>query len=222
MRIIILGAGRVGESVAESLALEQNDITVIDPDPDNVHALEDRLELRGVVGNGIQPSVLRQAGAADADMFVACSPLDETNLVACKVAHTVFGIPTTVARASARPSSASRGRCWTRGLRGGPRDLPRESVTHYIHQLIEHPEALRVLTFSNGRAHLVAVRVSEQSDLASATIAAFAARHPEVEMRIVAVYRGDSELPIDPRTTVRAGDEVFVMVDRTTCATRCA
>ncbi len=88
----------MGESVAESLVSERNDITVIDTDPGRLRDLEDRLDLRGVVGNGIQPSVLRQAGADDADMVIACSAMDETNLVVCKVAHDVFGIPTTIAR----------------------------------------------------------------------------------------------------------------------------
>jgi trk system potassium uptake protein TrkA len=79
MKILILGAGRVGESVAESLASEQNDITVIDVQPARLSALQARLDLRGVVGNGIQPSVLRNAGAEDADMLIACAPMDETN-----------------------------------------------------------------------------------------------------------------------------------------------
>ena len=98
MRIIILGAGRVGESVAETLVSEANDITVVDPDPERLRALEARLDLRGVAGNGVQPSILRAAGADDCDLFIACTPLDETNLVACKIAHDVFGIPTTIAR----------------------------------------------------------------------------------------------------------------------------
>jgi voltage-gated potassium channel Kch len=97
MNIIILGAGRVGESVAESLVSEQNDITVVDADPARLRALEDRLDLRGVVGNGIQPSVLKQAGANDADMLIACAAADETNLVVCKVAHDVFNVPNTIA-----------------------------------------------------------------------------------------------------------------------------
>ena len=98
MRILILGAGRVGESVAESLVSERNDITVIDPDPQLLRDLEERLDLRGVAGNGTHPQVLRQAGAEDADMLIACASLDETNLVACKVAHDVFHVPTTIAR----------------------------------------------------------------------------------------------------------------------------
>ncbi len=98
MNIVILGAGRVGESVAESLASERNDITVIDSDPVRLRELQDRLDLRGVAGNGIQPSVLQDAGVSDADLFIACAPMDETNLVACKVAHDRFGVPTTIAR----------------------------------------------------------------------------------------------------------------------------
>ncbi len=102
MKILILGAGRVGQSVAESLVSEKNDITVIDTSPERLGELQDRLDLRGVVGNGIQPSVLRDAGIEDADMLIACAPQDETNLVACKVAHDVFQVPTTIAR-----------RCWS-------------------------------------------------------------------------------------------------------------
>jgi trk system potassium uptake protein TrkA len=84
MRILILGAGRVCESVAQSLVSEQNDITVIDPNPEGLRALEDRLDLRGVPGNGIQPSVLQSAGIQDADLFIACASLDETNLIAVR------------------------------------------------------------------------------------------------------------------------------------------
>ena len=73
MNIIILGAGTVGESVAESLVSEQNDITLIDQDPERLRELEERLDLRGVVGNGIQPSVLLEAGIRDADMVIACA-----------------------------------------------------------------------------------------------------------------------------------------------------
>ena len=98
MKILILGAGRVGESVAESLVSEKNDITLIDSNPARLRELQDRMDLRGVAGNGIQPSVLREAGIEDADMFIACAPLDETNLVACKVAHDIFNVPTTIAR----------------------------------------------------------------------------------------------------------------------------
>jgi len=197
MKILILGAGRVGQSVAETLASEANDITIIDPDPERLRGLEERLELRGVAGNGVQPSVLRHAGADDCDLFIACADLDATNLVACKVAHDVFGIPTTIAR-----------------LRLSRVICPEASVTRTIQELIEHPEALQVLQFSQGRAHLVAARVARGSALDGRSIADFIAQVPEVPMRLVAVYRRDEEPPCEADTRVLAGDEVFVLVAR--------
>ena len=98
MKIIILGAGRVGYSVAESLVSERNDITVIDTDAQRLAELQERFDLRGVVGNGIDVQVLAEAGAADTDLLIACAAQDETNLVCCKIAHMVFGITTRVAR----------------------------------------------------------------------------------------------------------------------------
>ncbi|MFT6591593.1 MAG: trk system potassium uptake protein TrkA [Rhodoferax sp.] len=214
MRIIILGAGRVGESVAESLVSEQNDITLIDPDPDRLRDLEDRLDLRGVPGNGIQPSVLRRAGAEDADLFIACASLDETNLAACKVAHDVFGIPTTVARLRSPEFEAGEALLSKTGFAVDHVICPEESVMHYIHKLIEFPEALQVLEFSQGRAHLIAVRVTEGSPLANHTISEFKERYPGVTMRVVAVYRKEADLPIEPGTRVQPGDEVFVLADK--------
>ena len=98
MKIIILGAGRVGQSVAESLVSEQNGITVIDTDAKALRELESRFDLRGVVGNGIDPQVLAEAGAKDTDLLIACASMDETNLVCCKIAQAMFDIPTRIAR----------------------------------------------------------------------------------------------------------------------------
>lgn len=214
MRIIILGAGRVGESVAQNLASEANDITVIDPKPERLQRLEDPFELRGVPGNGIQPSVLRHAGAEDADMFVACTPLDETNLVACKIAHDVFGIPTRIARLRSPEFKQSETLLGHEGFAVDRVICPEDSVTRTIQQLIEYPEALQVLQFSRGRAYLVAVRVSARSALAGHTIAEFSQQNPDLQFRIVAVYHRDQETPCVSGTRVQAGDEVFVLVER--------
>ena len=214
MRIIILGAGRVGESVAETLVSEANDITVVDPDPERLRTLEDRLDLRGVPGNGVQPSVLRGAGAQDCDLFIACTALDETNLVACKIAHDVFGIPTTIARLRSPEFRQGDKLLEKDGFAVDHVICPEESVTRTIHQLIEYPEALQVVKFSQSQAHLVVVRVSAGSYLAGHSIAEFRAHKAEVPMRIVAIYRRDEEVPVEAETRVRAGDEVFVLTGR--------
>ncbi|MBS0330201.1 MAG: NAD-binding protein, partial [Proteobacteria bacterium] len=94
MKIIILGAGQVGANLAESLVAENNDITVIDLDTSRLTLLQDRFDLRTVRGHAAHPSVLKQAGAEDADMLVAVTQSDETNLVACRIASTLFNVPT--------------------------------------------------------------------------------------------------------------------------------
>lgn len=213
MRILILGAGRVGESVAETLVSEANDITVIDQEPPRLRALEDRLDLRGVAGNGTLPSVLRGAGADDCDLFIACTGHDATNLVACKVAHDRFGIPITIARLRSSEFSDAE----LLGKEGFAVDrmiCPEESVTRYIQLLIDYPGALQVVRFSQGQAHLAVVRVASDSGLAGRSIAEFREQHPELPMRIVAVYREDVELPLGPETRVLAGDEIFVLTGR--------
>jgi trk system potassium uptake protein TrkA len=215
MNIIILGAGRVGESVAESLVSEQNDITVVDMDPARLRALEDKLDLRGVVGNGIQPSVLREAGAKDADMVIACASQDETNLVVCKVAHDVFNVPTTIARLrSPEFTEGEDEELLSRSSFSVSQVIcPEESVTRYIHQLISYPEALQVLEFAEGRASLIAVRASHGGALVGHTIGEFRERFTRCEMRVVALYRLDTEMEAKPSTRILAGDEVFVLAD---------
>ncbi len=212
MKIIILGAGRVGESVAESLVSEKNDITVIDSDPHRLRVLQDRMDLRGVVGNGIQPSVQRDAGIEDCDMLIACAPLDETNLVACKVAHDLFSVPTTIARvrspefANASPLMGKTGFAVSQVI------CPEESITSYIGKLIEYPEALRVLEFGHGLVSLIAVRAVAGGPLVQHSLAEIPQLVPGVDMRIVAIYRQDQVVPVlDGATRIEAGDEVFVL-----------
>lgn len=211
MNIIIFGAGRVGESVAESLVSEHNDITVIDQDPLRIRALEDRLDLRGLVGNGIQPSVLREAGAKDADMVIACAAADESNLVVCKIAHDVFSVPTTIARLRS-PEFAEGDELMSKAGFAVDRVIcPEESVMRFIHQLIEYPEALQVLEFADGRVCLIAVRAEHGGALVGRTIAQFKELLPHADMRVVALYRLDTEMEATRETRILPGDELFVL-----------
>lgn len=218
MNILILGAGRVGESVAESLVSERNDITVIDTDPRRVRELQDRMDLRGVVGNGIQPSVLQEAGAQDADMLIACAPLDETNLVTCKIAHDVFGIPKTIARVRSPEFVDGSPLMGRTGFAVDRVICPEASLTRYIRKLIEYPEALQVLEFADGLVSLIAVRAISGGPLVRHTISELPSLVPDVEMRIVSIYRREAEGPdrqivCEGSTRIEPGDEVFVLAD---------
>src|SRR6218665_2144488 len=212
MNILIIGAGRVGESVAESLVSERNDITVVDTDPHRLAQLQDRLDLRGVVGNGIQPSVLREAGAPDCDMLISCAQNDETNLVACKVAHDTFNVPTTIARL--RSPEFEGGTALLGKENGFAVDqviCPEQSVTAYVRKLIEYPEALQVLEFAGGLLSLVAVRAVAGGALVRHRLSEIPKIVPGLEMRIVAIYRGNERVPVDGDTQIEPDDEVFVL-----------
>jgi trk system potassium uptake protein TrkA len=212
MKILILGAGRVGESVAESLVSERNDITVIDTNPARLSELQDRLDLRGVVGNGIQPSVLQEAGIEDADMVIACAPMDETNLVVCKVAHDLFNVPTTIARVRSPEFVNGSPLLGKSGFAVDQTLCPEASVTAYIRKLIEYPEALQVLEFAHGLVSLIAVRAVAGGPLVLHSLAEIPKLVPNVDMRIVAIYRQDTVLPVlEGSTRIEPGDEVFVL-----------
>jgi trk system potassium uptake protein TrkA len=212
MNIIILGAGRVGESVAESLVSEKNDITMIDTDPARLRDLQERLDLRGVVGNGIQPTVLRDAGIEDADMLIACAPMDETNLVVCKVAHDLFNVPTAIARVRSPEFENGSPILGKAGFAVDQVLCPEQSLTDYIGKLIEFPEALQVLEFANGAVSLIAVRAVAGGPLVQHSLSEIPKLVPGLDMRIVAIYRQDAALTdLDGQTRIEPGDEVFVL-----------
>ena len=211
MKIIILGAGRVGASVAESLVSELNDITVVDTDVAELALLQDRFDLRTVPGNGTHPPVLRQAGAEDADMLIATAARDETNLVACKLAAQMFNIPTRIARIRApefqeHPEITGDGGFYVDHL-----ICPEQTVCDYVMKLIEFPEALQVLEFAGGRASLVAVRAYAGGPLVSHPIRDLRAAHPNIDMRVVAIFRNDRAIAPEGDTMIEPGDEVFLL-----------
>ena len=210
MKIIILGAGQVGGTLAEHLASEANDITVVDTDGERLRDLGDRLDIRTIQGRASLPNVLRQAGADDADMLVAVTNSDETNMVACQVAYTLFHTPTKIARV--RESAYL-----TRGEELFDNDAipvdvlisPEQVVTNYIKRLIEHPGALQVIDFAEGKAQLVAVKAYYGGPLIGQQLRQLREHMPNVDTRVAAIFRRDR--PITPRgdTVIEADDEVF-------------
>jgi len=211
MKIIIVGAGRVGSSVAEALVSEANDITVIDTDANRVAELQDRFDLRGLVGNAALPSTLQQAGADDADMLIAVTAGDEINLVACKIAADLYNIPTRIARVrnvelQQHPTLIGEG-----GFRASHVIFPEQTVTDYLLKLIEFPEALQVLEFAEGGASLIAVRAFAGGPLVSHPIKDLRRHIPKVDARIVAIFRNEASVRVDGDTFVQPGDEVFFL-----------
>ncbi len=209
MKVIILGAGQVGASVANNLASEANDITVVDKNANLLRKLQDRLDLRTVQGNGAHPEVLLRAGAEDADMILAVTNSDETNMVACQIAYTLFHTPTKIARVRAQGFTRYPQLFSNEAL---PIDVlisPEQLVTEYIMRLIEHPGALQVLDFAEGRVRLVAVRAYYGGPLVGKELHILYKRMPGVEARVAAIYRQGRAIRPEGHTVIEADDEVF-------------
>ncbi|MBV7494837.1 Trk system potassium transporter TrkA [Pseudomonas sp. NPDC086112] len=209
MKIIILGAGQVGGSLAEHLASEANDITVVDTDGERLRDLGDRLDIRTVQGRGSLPTILRQAGADDADMLVAVTNSDETNMVACQVAHTLFHTPTKIARVR---EAAYLTRTELFDNEAIPVDVlisPEQVVTNYIKRLIQHPGALQVIDFAEGKAQLVAVKAYYGGPLVGQQLRQLREHMPNVETRVAAIFRRDRPILPQGDTVIEADDEVF-------------
>jgi len=214
MKIIILGAGQVGGTLAENLSSEKNDITIIDTDTDRLRELQDRIDVKTVYGHGSFPHVLRDAGADDADMLVAVTNSDETNMVACQIAYTLFRTPTKISRIR---SNAYLKQSELFSVDAFPIDVlisPEQVVTNYIKRLLEFPGALQVLDFADSKVQLVAVKAYYGGPLVGQAIAALKDHLPKVETRVAAVFRRNKA--IEPRgdTIIEADDEVFFIAAR--------
>ena len=215
MKILILGAGQVGSTAAFSLAREEaNEVTIVDKNPDVLRELQDRLDVRTVVGDASYPDVIERAGGRDADIIIALTSSDEVNMVACQVAFTLFRTPTRIARIRAR-ELMSREQLF--GPDGVPVDVaisPSSLVTNYIEQLIRFPGALQVLDFAEGRVRLVATRARGGGALVGHPLRELSEHIPNVESRVVAIYRGGRGIIPDGDTVVEEDDEVFFIAAR--------
>lgn len=209
MKIIILGAGQVGSSLAANLVSEANDITVVDSEPKRLQELQDRFDLRTVTGQAAHPDVLIRAGGEDADMIIAVTNSDETNMVACRVASTLFRTPTKIARIRAQTYVDTPQLFGKEGFHVDVLISPEQIVTDYISRLIEYPSALQVLSFADGVVQLVAVRALYGGFLVGRELRTLRSNIPNVDTRVAAIYRHDRPIIPEGHTVIEADDEVF-------------
>jgi len=211
MKIIILGAGRVGGSLAANLSNEANDITVVDSDEQALRDLQDHYDIGVVEGHASHPHVLLQAGIEDADMLVAVTGVDEINMVACQIAFSLFRTPTKIARIRSEEYAGYEG-LFTRDA--VPVDViisPEQLVSDYIYRLIQKPGALQVLDFADGLLQLVAVKAYYGGPLVGQELRFIRKHIPNVDMRIAAIYRRNRAITPNGSTVIEADDEVFFL-----------
>lgn len=209
MKIIILGAGQVGSSVAKNLATEANDITIVDTDSEVLRDLRDRLDIGTIQGVGSHPEVLRNAGAEDADMILAVTNSDEVNMVACQIAYSIFHTPTKIARVRSGAYLREEALFHHEALPVDVLISPETIVKNYISRLIENPGTLQVLDFADGLVRLVAVKAYFGGPLVGKELKQLRNHIPNVDSRVAAIYRRDRAIMPIGETVIEPDDEVF-------------
>ena len=191
MRVIICGAGRVGQGIARQLAREFHDITMIDQSTELIERVQIDLDVQGVVGNAAFPDTLKAAGADTAEMLIAVTHLDEINMVICQVADTLFEVPTKIARVRAK-EYLERANSDLFSREGFPIDLlisPELEVADAILQRIKSPGAVSSVTFEKGELQILGMRVDDQNPLLNVELKRVVDLYPDLQARIVGLKR---------------------------------
>ena len=209
MKILILGAGQVGASVAATLAREDDDITVVDTNNEHLQKLQEHYDIRTIQGSASHPEVLARAGAEDADLILAVTNSDEVNMVACQICHTLYRTPTKIARIRS-PEYLSQPELFNDDAIAIDMLIsPEQIITDYIERLVNHPNALQVLDFAEGKVQLVAVKAFHGGPLVGNPISNLRKHIPKTDTRVAAIFREGSPIFPEADTIIEADDEVF-------------
>ena len=216
MKVIICGGGQVGFHIARHLAAENNDVTVIDQSADLIRKVGDSLDVRAMVGQASLPDVLEKAGARDADMIIAVTYADEVNMVACQVAHSLFDVPTKIARVRAqsylRPIWADM---FSRAHM--PIDViisPELEVARAVGRRLEVPGASDMASFADDKVQVIGVRIDAECPIINTQLRQLTELFPGLSIRVLGIFRGGETITPTGDDQMVPGDEVYFAADR--------
>ena len=216
MRVIICGAGRVGQGIARHLAQEHHDITMVDENAELIEQVQIDFDVRGVVGHAAHPGVLRAAGADATDMLIAVTHFDEINMVICQVADTLFSVPTKIARVRAQAYlDAANSELFSKSAL--PIDLiisPEIEVGEAILRRIRAPSAVSSISFEAGELHVLGMRVREESPLLETALEQISGLFPDLGARVIGIKRSATVFAPRGNDQLQPGDTAYVAVTR--------
>ena len=215
MKVIICGAGQVGRNIAHYLAQENNFVSVIDRSSDLIRKIADTLDVQAFVGHASSPPVLERAGAADADMIIAVTQSDEVNMVACQVAHSLFSVPTKLARVR---NQAYLDPIWADlySRENMPIDViisPEIEVARAIVRRIQVPGAFDMIPLAGGLVRVIGVICTEDCPIVNTPLRQLTGLFPDLSIEVLAIVRGDRPIIPDSDDQMLPGDEVYFVTE---------
>ena len=215
MKVIVCGAGQVGENIARYLCTEANNIVVIDRSAELISRLSDTLDVQGIVGHASSPPTLEQAGAADADMIIAVTQSDEVNMVACQVAHSLFSVPTKIARVR---NQAYLDPIWADlfSRENMPIDVvisPEIEVARAIGRRLQVPGAFDMIPMADGLVRVIGVTCGEDCPIVNTPLRQLTGLFPDLHIEIIAIVRDDRPIVPSANDQMLPGDEVYFVTE---------
>ena len=215
MKVVVCGAGQVGSAIARYLSREENDVTIIDTNPQIIRQISDTLDVQGVVGYASHPDVLEQAGAADSDLLIAVTHADEVNMVACSIAHSVFEVPTKIARVRAQTYLDSR---WVGFIHRSDVGIdaiisPEIEVARVVARRLEIPGAFDTIALADGRVTLIGVRCGADCPVINTPLRQLTELFPDLHISVVAIIRNETKIIPSADDFMLAGDDVYFVAD---------
>jgi len=215
MNIIICGAGRVGFSISKQLSFQGHSITVIDQSSEFIQKINETQDVKGIVGRATYPSVLEKAGAEDADMIIAVTQNDETNMVICQVAYSIFKINKKIARVREQEFLGAK---WSKlyGQANMPIDViisPELEVAKSLQRKLEAPGALDSVPFAGGKIKVLKINIEKNCPLINTELSKITERFPNLRANILGVIRGEKFIILKKKDKMFTDDKAFVVIN---------
>ena len=215
MNIIICGAGRVGFSISKQLSAQGHSITVIDQSSELIQKINESQDVKGIVGRATFPSVLEKAGAEDTDMIIAVTQNDETNMVICQVAHSIFKINKKIARVRGQEFLGAK---WSKlyGQSNLPIDViisPELEVAKSLQRKLDAPGALDSVPFANGKIKVLEINIGENCSIANTELRKITEQFPNLRANVLGVIRGEKFKILKKKDKMLVNDKAFVVVN---------
>lgn len=215
MKVIVCGAGQVGTTIARQLSQEDNDVTVIDSSIDNIQRINETLDVRAHVGYASHPTVLEEVGAGDAEMIIAVTMSDEVNMVACQIAHSLFKVPTKIARI--RNQNYLRPE-WKHLYRQDhlPIDFiisPEIAVADAIVNRLHVPGALDTIPLADDKVKVIGLRCTIDSPVINMPLSRICDKCLEINVCFLGVMRHDEFIAFNEDSELFEDDEIYFSCD---------
>ena len=216
LKIVIVGAGEVGFHIAQRLSEEQKQVVVIDQNPDKLRRIEDNMDVQTVLGSGSIPSVLKNAGAGDAAIFLAVTDSDETNIVACLFANTIAPKAMKLARIRTEEYTAYPQLLGSGSLQISMLINPEQEIVRSIERLLTLPGAVEYGQLADGFIRMVGMRV-ESGPLIEQPLTRFREIVQDDGIMVGAIARGQKLIVPSGSDVIKAGDTELIDISEDRC-----